>query len=178
MNKYTVFAETINNYVSLEIAAEVYGLEFNRVGFAICPIHKEKTPSFKIHKGKFHCFGCGWRGDIIDLVRALFNLSFKTAIAKINDDFSVGLPLGRKLTLRERRDIQRRRKRIVAERIRRENTKFIHQLRRDRLWSEWHRLDKNLVDYAPESETAEWHPLFCEALRDMAYLEYQIDCLP
>ena len=115
---------------------------------------------------------------MIDLVQYLFNLSFVDAITKINDDFSVGLPLERKLTLRERRDAQRRYRRIVSERKRRENTKFIQQLRHDRLWTEWHRLDRNLTEYTPIDETGEWHPLFCEALRDMAYLEYQVDCLP
>ena len=177
MNKYAVFAETIKNVVSPQEAAELYGIEFNRAGFAICPIHNEKTPSFRIHKGKFYCFGCSWRGDVIDLVQDLFNLSFTNAITKINDDFSVGLPLERKLTLRERRDTQRRYRRIVSERKRRENNEFIQQLRHDRLWTEWHRLDRNLTEYAPKHETEEWHPLFCEALRDMAYLEYQIDCL-
>ncbi|MEL7058556.1 MAG: DNA primase [Acidobacteriota bacterium] len=36
---------------------------------ALCPFHKEKTPSFQIDPdlGLFHCFGCGAGGDAIDL---------------------------------------------------------------------------------------------------------------
>ena len=32
---------------------------------ALCPFHKEKTPSFNISddKGFYHCFGCGKNGD-------------------------------------------------------------------------------------------------------------------
>ena len=32
---------------------------------ALCPFHKEKTPSFTISddKGFYHCFGCGKHGD-------------------------------------------------------------------------------------------------------------------
>lgn len=41
---------------------------------ACCPFHGEKTPSFTAYpdprKGwKFHCFGCGVHGDVIDFVR-------------------------------------------------------------------------------------------------------------
>lgn len=41
---------------------------------ACCPFHGEKTPSFTIYsepvKGwKFHCFGCGINGDVIDYVK-------------------------------------------------------------------------------------------------------------
>lgn len=177
MNKYIVFAETIKDFVSPQEAAEMYGIKFNRAGFAICPMHAEKTASFKIYGNYFHCFGCGWHGDVIALVRELFNLSFKAAIVKINDDFSVGLPLERKLTLRERRDTQRRHRKIIQKRRQREIANFIEQLRYDLLWTEWHRLDRNQTDYAPKTETEEWHPLFCEALRKKAYLEYLIDSL-
>ena len=36
-----------------------------------CPIHDEKTPSFTVmpDKQKFHCFGCGSNGDVIDFIR-------------------------------------------------------------------------------------------------------------
>jgi DNA primase len=177
MNKYAVFAETIKNVVSPQEAAELYGIEFNRAGFAICPLHSEKTASFKIHGDSFHCFGCDWHGDVIDLVRELFGLSFQSTIKKINDDFSVGLPTNRKLTLRERRDIQRRQRKIVAERKKREISDFLYELRYDSLWTEWFLLDQIKTMYAPKPDDDEWPPEFCKVLNEMPYLEYQIDCL-
>jgi DNA primase len=35
----------------------------------LCPIHKEKTPSFSVDpvQGVFYCFGCGAGGDAIKL---------------------------------------------------------------------------------------------------------------
>jgi CHC2-type zinc finger protein len=36
----------------------------------LCPFHQEKTPSFKLHpepEPHFHCYGCDWHGDVIDL---------------------------------------------------------------------------------------------------------------
>lgn len=38
--------------------------------WACCPIHKEKTPSFHVEADRFHCFGCGASGDVVDLVAA------------------------------------------------------------------------------------------------------------
>jgi DNA primase len=34
----------------------------------LCPVHQEKTPSFKINDGRWHCFGaCNKGGDVLDL---------------------------------------------------------------------------------------------------------------
>lgn len=57
-------------------------LKFNRQDFAKCPYHSENTAS--LHwikdKNKFHCFGCSAKGDSIDLVMKLQNISIKDAI--------------------------------------------------------------------------------------------------
>lgn len=52
------------------------GVKLDKAGSefeACCPFHGEKTPSFRAYnKGgawKFHCFGCGIHGDVIDYVR-------------------------------------------------------------------------------------------------------------
>jgi DNA primase len=44
--------------------------------FALCPLHQEDTPSFRIfpikdQNERFRCFGCGQRGDVFDLVQLL-----------------------------------------------------------------------------------------------------------
>lgn len=38
---------------------------------ACCPFHGERTPSFTIFDGgkRFHCFGCGANGDVLDFVQ-------------------------------------------------------------------------------------------------------------
>lgn len=53
--------------------------------YFLCPFHKEKSPSFMWDKKKntFHCFGCNKHGDVIDLVRHIFDLSFGQALERL-----------------------------------------------------------------------------------------------
>ncbi|WP_226017897.1 CHC2 zinc finger domain-containing protein [Novosphingobium sp. FKTRR1] len=43
---------------------------------ACCPFHADRSPSFTIyHDGtRFHCFGCGASGDVLDFVRLAYDL--------------------------------------------------------------------------------------------------------
>jgi hypothetical protein len=47
-----------------------------------CPVHKEKTPSCYISKSKnlYHCFGCGAKGDVINLYMRYADCTFKDAV--------------------------------------------------------------------------------------------------
>ena len=66
---------TIKAAISVKQAAEHYGLKVNRNGMACCPFHNDRHPSLKLNEDYFFCFGCGAKGDVIDLVARLFNLS-------------------------------------------------------------------------------------------------------
>lgn len=49
---------------------------------ALCPFHKEKTPSFSISedKGLYHCFGCGVSGNTVKFLMEYQKLSFTEAL--------------------------------------------------------------------------------------------------
>ncbi len=49
---------------------------------ALCPFHREKTPSFHLHTARqtFKCFGCQKGGDIFTLVMEIDKLSFREAL--------------------------------------------------------------------------------------------------
>ncbi|MEO0032107.1 MAG: hypothetical protein RIS94_1865 [Pseudomonadota bacterium] len=41
---------------------------------ACCPFHSDRSPSFTIYHGgeRFHCFGCGASGDVLDFVQRAY----------------------------------------------------------------------------------------------------------
>ncbi len=54
----------------------------NKTLIGLCPLHKEKNPSFHIYKetNQFWCYGCNQGGDVITFVRLLFGSSFREAV--------------------------------------------------------------------------------------------------
>ena len=63
--------EAVKQSVTTRQAAELYGINVNRAGKANCPFHNDRTPSMKVDK-RFHCFGCGADGDVIDFTAQLY----------------------------------------------------------------------------------------------------------
>jgi len=61
---------------------------------ALCPFHKEKTPSFMVHEGKaiFHCFGCGESGNIFTFLMKMEGISFPEALERLAKRAGVELP--------------------------------------------------------------------------------------
>jgi DNA primase len=60
----------------------------------LCPLHKEKTPSFSIDAdlGLFKCFGCGAGGDAIKLHMLLTGDDFAAAMEALATRYGVPLP--------------------------------------------------------------------------------------
>lgn len=46
-----------------------------------CPFHTDRSPSFTIFKGghRFHCFGCGASGDVVNYVARIYGLNIAEA---------------------------------------------------------------------------------------------------
>ena len=84
--------KAIKGLVTAREAAEHYGLTVNSRGMALCPFHDDHNPSMKLDE-RFHCFGCGEDGDVIDFTAKYFNLSLKEAAEKLLADFGNGAEL-------------------------------------------------------------------------------------
>lgn len=86
--------------IDLVEALERYtGSRFHR-GKIACPFHSEKSASLSVKRypdgsQRYHCFGCGAKGDVVELVRRLYGLSFPDAVRKLDADFILGLELSR-----------------------------------------------------------------------------------
>ena len=171
------FASEIRNSLDTQEVFSYYGLHPNRSGFVCCFSHNEKTPSMKVYKGNggYHCFGCGAHGSIIDFVMQYFGLNFQDAISKINADFSLGLPIGERLSLRQQREMEHRQRERQEERNR-------EQRELERLEGEywatfdiWKKYDTNKREYAPKSPSEDFHPLYVEAIKNIDYASYLLD---
>lgn len=60
---------------------------------ALCPFHKEKSPSFNVnpHKQIFHCFGCHKGGDVFTFIQEYENLSFTEAVRRLAERAKIPL---------------------------------------------------------------------------------------
>ena len=77
--------EVIGGYVPLKRA----GANF----VALCPFHKEKSPSFNVnpHKQIFHCFGCHKGGDVFSFVKEYENIGFGDAVRRLAERAKIPL---------------------------------------------------------------------------------------
>lgn len=60
---------------------------------ALCPFHKEKTPSFNVnpHRQIFHCFGCHKGGDVFTFVKEYENIDFVESVKRLADRAKIPL---------------------------------------------------------------------------------------
>lgn len=86
--------------VSLASTVMQFGYKLTRNGRefeSCCPFHAENTPSFKVYTGndgieRFHCFGCGKQGDVLDFVREVKGVDLPEAIRLLGGGSSSSRP--------------------------------------------------------------------------------------
>ena len=170
------YADEIKSRLTMQQVLDYYGIERNRANRIRCVLHNGQDFNCGIKDHYIHCFVCGQSADVIKFVQVYFCLDFQSAISKLNDDFKLGLPIGKKIDRRTQLEMNKaafeRKRKIEAENKHRE------QIEND-YWTafdEWKRLDDNKRNYAPKSPTEPLHPLFVEALKNIATAEYNLSC--
>ncbi|WP_432573405.1 DNA primase [Kineococcus sp. SYSU DK005] len=78
-----------------EVVAEQVTLRPGGVGSfkGLCPFHDERTPSFTVRPavGRWHCFGCGEGGDVIEFVQRIDGTTFAEAVERLAERAGVAL---------------------------------------------------------------------------------------
>ena len=174
---YSFFAKEIKQRLDTREVFLHYGFKPNNAGFVCCFQHSEKTPSMKVYAGDggYHCFGCGAHGGVIDFVMNYFGISFKDAVKKINDDFSLGLEVGSKISERKRLEIARS---IYEKKKERELVEKEKQKVYDEYYAaldDFIEMDKQIIKYRPKSVCDKLHPKFIEGLHRIEYTKYILD---
>ena len=155
--------EVVKQSVTAREAAELYGIAVGRGGMACCPFHDDRHPSMKVDT-RFHCFGCGADGDVIDFTARFYDLSPKETAEKLAQDF--GLSYDSKAP--PRRSYVRQKSEAQARKEKREHgwrvlTDYYHLLRK---WE---------ADYSPKTPDEDPHPRFLEAIQKKDYMGYLLD---
>ena len=155
--------EAVKQSVTAREAAELYGIAVGRGGMACCPFHDDRHPSMKVD-ARFHCFGCGADGDVIDFTARLYDLSPKEAAEKLAQDF--GLSYDSKAP--PRRSYVRQKSEAQVRKEKREHgwrvlTDYYHLLRK---WE---------ADYSPKTPDEDPHPRFLETIQKKDYMGYLLD---
>jgi len=87
---------------------------------APCPFHAEKSASFNIgggnaFRGRMHCFGCGWDGDVIAFWMAVKGCDFKQALMDLAREAGVSVGEGIDYGPRTERPVARQPERVLDE---------------------------------------------------------------
>ena len=163
----TIFDE-VKSLVDVPTAARHYGVEVHRGNMALCPFHRERTPSCKLYADHYYCFGCQAHGDVIKLTQELFSLSPIEAVKQLNSDFALGLDVDKPPDMEK---VNRRRKEIAKRKAEKARVEHMY----DVLLRYFTLLDKYKMLYAPSSPDEETDRRFVYALQNIGYAEYMLE---
>ena len=152
--------EVVKLNITVRQAAEAYGFQPNRSSMICCPFHADRNPSMKVDS-RFHCFGCGADGDVIDFAAKLFQLSLRQAAEKLAADFGLSAtddfpPIHYKLVEKPLNQKEKFYKILCSYRF---------------LLANWR------IAYAPRNSEETLHPCFITSLHYADRVQYLLDIL-
>ena len=159
--------EIVQENVNLREAAELYGIDVNRYGKALCPFHNDRHPSLYVTDDHYHCFACGAHGDVIDFVGRLFQLSPYNAARKLMADFHLSPDKPPSAAAIHAKHIRTEAQQLM------ENERLCFSVLSDyaRVLRDWK------VSCAPKSLVESPDERFVEACRNLDQTEYYLDIL-
>mgnify|MGYP004531979017 FL=1 len=147
--------EIVKRNITTRQAAEAYGFRPNRSSMICCPFHADRNPSMKVDF-RFHCFGCGADGDVIDFAAKLFQLSLLQAAEKLTADF--GLSRNPVFPLQYPKIVEYKSQNTIQT---------LYECRA--ILADWR------TRFAPKSSEEELHLCFVASLHHAVYIQYLIE---
>ena len=162
-----ILFEIVKYGVSCREAAELYGVEVNHYGMALCPFHNDRHPSLYVADDHYYCFACGEHGDVIDFVGRLFQLSPYDAARKLAADFHLSPDKPPSAAALHAKRIRTEAQQLKA------NERLCFSVLSDyaRVLRDWK------VRYAPQSPAEAPDERFVEACHKLDEVEYYLDIL-
>ena len=159
--------EIVKENVNLREAAELYGIDVNRYGKALCPFHNDRHPSLLVADDHYYCFACGEHGDVIDFVGRLFQLSPYDTARKLMADFHLSPDKPPSAAAIHTKHIRTEAQQLM------ENERLCFSVLSDyaRVLRDWK------VRYAPLTQDEQLHERFIEACRNLDQTEYYLEIL-
>ena len=159
--------EIVKENINLREAAELYGIDVNRYGKALCPFHNDRHPSLYVADDHYYCFACGEHGDVIAFVGKLFQLSPYDAARKLMADFHLSPDKPPSAAA-----LHAKRIRTEAQQLM-ENERLCFSVLSDyaRVLRDWK------VSCAPQSSAEAPNERFVEACHKLGEAEYYLDIL-
>lgn len=122
--------KSIKAAVNIGDLVKNYGIETNRQGVACCPLHNEKTPSFKVYPktNSFYCFGCGAGGDVIKFVELMEHVSASDAAKILAANFGLNLCSGKISDEAIKAQIRRKREKEAVKKYEQWEREYVDEL--------------------------------------------------
>lgn len=147
MNRF----EKVKELVAMADIIHHFNLTTNRAGYICCPFHKERTPSLKVYKNDFNCFGCGVGGDIITFTQKMLNITPYEAMEYLAKQFNIDIGENT-LSILQKRQLDLKKRQVEQE----EEIEFLKKQWYNKLAEQhcnlWHCLNK----VAENSEELLW----------------------
>lgn len=179
--KFTMpdIAAQIKQRLDMRDICERYGIHVNRAGFCRCvnPSHDDRKPSMKVYHDGAYCFSCGASApSVIDFAMLYFNISFREACKRLNDDFDLGIEFGVELSEEER---ERARKAKHERKAQMDLLRKKHEALKQTVveaWNRWAALDKIRCESQPGSDPFEpYDERYLTAMAELPKAEYALD---
>lgn len=167
MNRLDYTKEAIRERVSIRQVVERYtDRRFDRNGFCSCPLHREKTASFKIDEKKqlYYCFGCGEGGDIFRFVSKYLGIDFKESVTQIDKDFCLGIT-GERISVAAQNAVREARKKRALELQEKEEKNALY----DNLCAQYRLINELINNLQPMTE------IWGKMITKRAWLEERLD---